>query len=275
MSQEKKLGVIGFPITHSKSPIIHHYWIKKYNLNGSYEALEIPPDDFTVRIHVLIEGGYTGFNVTIPHKESVMDLCDEIDDAATQIGAVNTLVIEDQKLIGKNTDAFGFIQNIKTTQMDFDFTQGAACVLGAGGAARAIIYALAQEKIPQIFLANRTADRAQALRQDFPNIPIEIIDWDKKESILPNANLLVNTTSLGMDGLTPLRIDIQGLPRTALVNDIVYTPLMTELLKNAQAQGHPFVTGIGMLLHQARPAFESWFGIMPEIDDALIKLVSE
>ncbi len=266
-----KTAVIGHPIHHSKSPLIHNHWIAQHNLNGSYEAIDIAPEDLAQKTQELINQGYAGFNVTVPHKEAIFNLCSKIDEAAQKIGAVNTVTIKNGKMHGKNTDSFGFIQNIRTAAKAFDFTAGSAFVLGAGGAARAVIHALLQEGTPEIFLTNRTKSRAETLIRMSPN-KIKVIEWNDFMS-LPQTNLLINTTSLGMVGKPALEIDLSALNKQALVTDIVYAPLQTNLLQQAAKRGNQTVTGIGMLLHQARPAFESWYGLLPEVDRELEELV--
>ena len=263
-----KAGVIGHPIGHSKSPLIHGHWIQKYGLDGSYQAIDIAPENLRGEIERLTEEGYAGFNVTIPHKQSVMPLCDTLDDAARQIGAVNTVIIKDKKLHGLNTDAFGFTENLKDNLKIFDFTRRPAVVLGAGGAARAVIHALLCEDTPKIIITNRTQEKAEILKGMNPE-RIKIIPWDDREQALKTAGLLVNTTSLGMTGQPPLEMDLSAAPQDMAVCDIVYAPLMTGLLTQAKEKGLPGVTGIGMLLHQARPAFEAWFGVLPDVDNEL------
>lgn len=267
-----KAGVIGHPIAHSKSPIIHEYWMTQHNVQGSYERLDIAPDDLEKNMCQLIDQGYDGFNVTLPHKQNIMTLCDKIDNHARAIGAVNTVVIKDGKLLGRNTDAFGFIKNIKTAHPNFDFQNKRVLVLGAGGAARAVIYGLLQEGVGQIFIANRTRKSAEALQVLGENF-ITVMDWDDSAKLLESIDIIVNTTALGMIGKPSLDMDLVGLKQGALVSDIVYTPLMTPLLMQATKHGHEVVTGIGMLLHQARPAFEAWTGIMPEVDAHLEALM--
>ena len=275
MSAFIKAGVIGHPIKHSKSPIIHNYWIEKGRMNGSYEAIDIAPENLKSDIQRLVEEGYAGFNVTIPHKEAVLELCDEVDGNAEICGAVNTVVIKDGKLIGHNTDSFGFLTNIKTAYPDFDFEEGPAVVIGAGGAARAIVSGLIGHRIPEVILVNRTRERAEKIAKDIGlgTDLVEVVDWDERNDVLQWANLVVNTTSLGMEGQPALDLNLDALSNDALVNDIVYSPLETDLLKSAKDRGNPTVTGIGMLLHQARPAFYEWFGVMPQVDEELERLV--
>lgn len=261
-----RAGVIGHPISHSKSPLIHRHWMEKYKIDGDYKAIDIAPDALALGVRDLVRDGYAGFNVTVPHKVAIMELCDEVDATARAIGAVNTVVVEDGKLYGRNTDAFGFIENLKVMQPDYTFERP-AMMLGAGGAARAVIYGLLQQGVPHIAICNRSKDKAALLR-DMDTQRISVVDWDARDQ-LAGYGLLVNTTSLGMTGQPPLDVQIHSLPVDAVVYDIVYAPLMTDLLNAAQARGNPVVTGIGMLLHQARAAFEAWTGTLPEVDDAL------
>ena len=266
-----KVAVIGHPVAHSKSPLIHQYWMNQSSMKGVYNAIDIAPENLKDGIQQLIDQNYNGFNVTVPHKEALKDLCDEVDDIAQAVGAVNTVIIQDKKLIGTNTDVFGFIQNIKSSS-SFNFDNKTAFVLGAGGAARAVIYGLVQEGITAIKLTNRTAEKAVELQSMAPE-SIEIIDWDEKDKHLKNIDILVNTTSLGMVGKPTLTLSLKNLPKQALVSDIVYAPLMTDLLTQAQHRGNEVVTGIGMLLHQARPAFQKWAGILPDVTEELIEKV--
>ncbi len=269
-----KTCVIGHPILHSKSPLIHNYWIKEHGLDGSYKAVDVACENLESGIRDLVEKNYRGFNVTIPHKESVMNLCDDVDETAQQIGAVNTVVIEGGRLKGSNTDAFGFIENIRSHAPEFSFAAGSVVVLGSGGAAKAVVHGLLEHGAPEIFLVNRTKEKALILAEScLAPDKVSIIDWDERSKILEGAAMLVNTTSLGMDGQAALSIDLALLPRDALVTDIVYAPLHTELLKVAKNNGHKIITGIGMLLHQARPAFNAWYGVMPEVSAELEKMV--
>jgi len=267
-----RAGVIGYPVKHSKSPLIHTYWLDEHGIDGSYEAIEIVPDLLDESLRELIHAGYAGFNVTIPFKEEIFKRCARVDEKAQMIGAVNTVTVEHGRLIGTNTDAFGFIENIKQNAPSFNFNGGKAVVLGAGGAARAVIYGLLEEGVPSITLTNRTIEKAEVIRTMNPE-KIHVVPWDDREKALEDANLIVNTTALGMTGKDPLELSLDNAPTDALVTDIVYAPLMTDLLKAAQLRGNPIVGGIGMLLHQARPAFKAWFGAMPEVDNLLIEKV--
>jgi shikimate dehydrogenase len=267
-----KTGVIGHPIHHSKSPLIHNYWMEKHGIEGTYEAIDIAPNELQERIQGLVAEGYAGFNVTVPHKEDIFKLCDQLDDAAKAIGAVNTVMIKDGKLIGRNTDAFGFIENVKTNALDFKFDGKNVAVLGAGGAARAIVFGVQNEGAAHVHIFNRSLDKAQALAGDMQDA--QACPWDKRHD-LASYDMLINTTSLGMAGQPTLDIELDALDQSALVTDIVYAPLMTDLLRDAQRRGHPIVTGIGMLLHQARPAFKAWHGVMPQVDEDLERRVLE
>lgn len=266
----KKLAVLGYPIKQSKSPLIHNYWIEKYGLQGKYEAIEVHPDVLENDFGQLISEGFNGFNVTAPHKETIKRFCDERDHAAFEIGAVNTLHLNDNKLIGSNTDAYGFIQNLEEAFPDFDWTAGPAVILGAGGAARAIAYALKQKNVPIVRICNRTIWKASNIVADMGGY---VLDWDKREDAIKDCNLLINTTSLGMAGKASLDMPLSNLPSHATVYDIVYAPLMTQLLKDAEARGNKTVTGIGMLLYQAQKAFETWYGILPDVDETVRDIV--
>lgn len=265
-----RTGVIGYPVQHSLSPLIHNYWIDKYGFDGHYGTHEIAPSDLSDTLKKL-STEYAGFNVTIPHKQRVIELCDTLDDTAQKIGAVNTLVIDSGKIHGTNTDSFGFAENIRQAEFRVDIN-GTALVLGAGGAARGVIHALQTLGFQKIKIANRTLEKTQAIAKDFG---VEAIEWKKREQAGADISLLVNTTSLGMTGQLPLEYDLHNLPPGAAVCDIVYKPLYTVLLHEAQKRGLGVITGIGMLLHQARPAFAAWYGTMPDIDENLQRKIDE
>lgn len=267
-----KAGVIGYPISHSKSPLIHNHWLDRYGIAGDYSAIEVAPENLESDIARLAGAGFAGFNVTIPHKQAVMPLCATLDPTARAIGAVNTIVIRDGALHGMNTDAFGFLENLQKSSFGADFIHRPAVVLGAGGAARAVVHALLNAGAGRILLTNRTMGKIGDIVAMAPDV-IEPVAWDDKNAALTGAGLLVNTTSLGMTGQPELEIDLSLLPQDAVVCDIVYAPLMTAFLQQAETRGNQIVTGIGMLLHQARPAFEQWFGILPEIDEDLERRV--
>lgn len=282
-----KLGVIGHPISHSKSPLIHNYWLDQYGISGTYTAIDIVPDDLQARLKQLQDSGYNGLNVTVPHKEQVIELCDDLADNAKIIGAVNTLVLkENGKISGHNTDAHGFIRNISVNAPNFDFGASNAFIIGAGGAARAAIYGLIVAGCMNITITNRTREKAELLAHEFQawadntppganhgHVQINVADWDDKSDATRETGLLVNTTSLGMAGQPPLEIDLSRLNKTAYVHDIVYAPLMTPLLTTAHQRGNPVITGIGMLLHQAAKSFEIWSGQIPEVSSALQDMV--
>lgn len=261
----QRAAVLGHPIGHSLSPMIHNYWIGKYGLAALYEAIDVPQLALQDTVSRLADLGYAGFNVTLPHKETMLDLCHAVDDVAQAIGAVNTVRILDGKLHGTNTDAFGFIANLREQQPQWNPAQGSALVLGAGGAARAVLYGLLDAGVPEIMLCNRTLQRAHDLTVAFPGT--RVIGWEEKEKTAQRASLIVNTTSLGMKGQDPLHINLMGAQ--GIVYDIVYRPLITPLLAEARRHALPVVTGLGMLLHQARPAFASWFGTMPDVDETI------
>jgi shikimate dehydrogenase len=272
----KKAAVIGYPVAHSLSPRLHNYWLKKYNIAGEYTAIEVLPENLADFIKSLDKNGFCGVNVTIPHKENVISFLDEIDKYAQAIDAVNTIVVQDGRLIGKNTDVYGFFENIKP----YITGRKKSVILGAGGAAKAVVSALSLFEFSEIIITNRTKKRAEDLinRLDSRlrgNDKIKIADWEKRSEILQDADLLVNTTSLGMTGKGELDINLEKLPKTALVTDIVYNPLITPLLAQAQARGNLIVDGLGMLLHQAVPAFEAWFGVRPEVTEDLRKYILE
>jgi len=266
-----KAFVTGFPIRHSRSPLIHAYWLKQYGLDGSYQAVEIAPEGFADFILALPRNGYAGGNVTIPHKEHAFALCSRHDPAAEDIGAVNTLWFGDGKLIGGNTDAYGFIANLDALSPGWD-RRKSALVLGAGGASRAVVYALKQRGFDDIRIVNRTLDRARELADRF-GTGISVHEWRAVAELLRDAALIVNTTSLGMEGKDDMAVDLSMADPAALVTDIVYVPLETPLLKKARERGLKTVDGLGMLLHQAVPGFERWFGVRPEVTAELRTLI--
>jgi len=266
-------GVMGWPVAHSRSPAIHNHWIRHYGLNGSYVLLPVQPDRLGDAVRGLRALGFAGCNITIPHKVAAMPLMDRIDPLAARIGAINTVVVQpDGELCGYNTDAFGYIQSLLDAQPGWRADAGPVTVLGAGGAARAILAALAERGAKEIRLCNRSLDKAETLAAEF-GAPIHAVPWAQREDALDGAALLVNTTSLGMKGQDPLEISLERLPQHALVSDIIYVPLETPLLAAARLRGNPTVNGLGMLLNQARPAFQHWFGVMPELTPELRRLV--
>lgn len=261
-------GVLGMPIAHSKSPRLHAYWLRTYGVRGHYIPMEVSHENFADALRVLPKLGFVGANVTIPHKERAMELADLVTDRATLIGAANTLIFRDDgKIHADNTDGYGFMENLRDGAPDWTAKAGPAVVLGAGGASRAVISALAEAGAPEILLTNRTLSRAERLRDHFGQ-RVKVVDWVQAGNILENANLVVNTTSLGMVGKPELRVPLDGLRPGTVVTDLVYTPLRTHFLEIAEAMGCITVDGLGMLLHQAVPGFERWFGPRPVVDAA-------
>lgn len=270
-----KAFVCGHPVAHSRSPLIHRHWLASHNINGSYEPIDVAPDDFSQFLRTIGEAGHNGGNITIPHKEAAFGIVDDVDGAASKIGAVNTVWIKDGRLCGTNTDWLGFASNLDAGARGWD-TAVNAVILGAGGAARAILYALIQREIPDIRIANRTRERADVLAAEFSGSSssrLSVSDWSDLPGVLDRAELLVNTTSIGMDGNTGEIPDLKPLSPSAIVTDIVYVPLETPLLKTARARNLKAVDGLGMLLHQAVPGFEKWFGTRPEVTSELRDLV--
>jgi shikimate dehydrogenase len=264
--------VIGWPIKHSRSPLIHSYWLKKLGLVGTYERMAVPPDEFAAFLRDLEGGGFVGGNVTLPHKEHAFALCRQTTATAERLGAVNTLWIENGVLHGDNTDVAGFLECLDEEAPGWTETCKSAIVLGAGGAARAIVYALATRGCRRIRLVNRTRERAEEVAR-LIDADIAIHEWADLPRILEAADLLVNTTQLGMAGQPPLPIDLAPLLPAAIVCDIVYVPLQTALVQAAHARGLRAVGGLGMLLYQAVPGFEKWFGARPRVTSELRSLV--
>ncbi|MBT3305140.1 MAG: shikimate dehydrogenase [Alphaproteobacteria bacterium] len=262
-------GVIGWPVNHSLSPRLHGFWLSEYGIDGSYEALAVEPEQCAEFLAGLSDQGFAGVNVTVPHKQAAAVAADVLDDNARRLGAVNTIVVQpDGALHGSNTDGFGFLENLTNGAPGWTPSDGPAVVLGAGGAARAVVAALLDAGVAEVRLANRTRERADALVGEIGG-NISVAAWEKRSAVLEGAALLVNTTTLGMTGKPPLDLDLGPLPVGAVVNDIVYAPLMTPLLQAAMAHGNEVVDGIGMLLHQARPGFRAWFGVEPAVTDDL------
>ena len=260
-----KAGVIGWPVNHSLSPRLHGYWLQHYGIDGVYLPLPVAPKDIESAIRNLPDNGFAGANVTVPHKEVAFKTVDTLSDTAKKIGAVNTIVCgKDGLLHGDNTDAFGFMENIRASVSDWKPNTSPALVLGAGGAARAVIAALIEAEVTDIRLTNRTRDRARHLAEHF-GAAVQVVAWDDRHVAVDGAGLLVNTTTLGMTGKPALEMQLNGLSADAVVNDIVYAPLQTPLLQAAAKAGYRAVDGLGMLLHQARPGFEAWFGKRPEV----------
>ena len=261
-------GVIGAPIAHSRSPRLHRHWLDRYGLKGHYVPLHVEQSDLEATLKLLPRLGFVGLNVTIPHKERVLRLADVVTDRAALIGAANTLIFrKDGKLHADNTDGVGFLSNLRQEAPHWHPAAGPAAILGAGGAARAVVVALLEAGVPEIRIANRTRARAETLRAEF-GARIVVHDWTQTAALLDGAMTLVNTTALGMEGKPDLRLSLDTLSPRAIVNDLVYTPLETSFLRDAAAHGCTVVDGLGMLIHQAAPGFERWFGRRPDVDAA-------
>jgi shikimate dehydrogenase len=269
----RRAAVIGWPATHSLSPRLHEFWLEKYGITGSYETLAIAPEHLQKTLKSLAAQGFCGVSVTLPHKEAALGIVDHADPRARKIGAVNTVIARgDGTLDGFNTDAFGFTENLLSIR--FEPNDRPVVIFGAGGAARAAIVALQDMGAGEIRLVNRTQKRAEALAKEFGR-GIRVLAWSDYRNALEGAALLVNTTSLGMEGQPPLEIALDALPHEAVVNDLVYVPLMTGLLEKARQRGNRVLDGLGMLLHQARPQFAAFFGREPEVNEELRRHVLE
>ena len=266
-------AVIGHPVNHSRSPRMHNFWLAHFGLEGYYIPLDIDPKKFERSIRNLPELGLVGANITIPYKEKVLKIADKISDRAALVGAANTLTfLPNGGIYADNTDGYGFLQNIKSKYKDWSAREGISVVFGAGGASRAILAALIEDGASDIILANRTRSRADQLRSDF-GAKIKVVEWMKIQNYLSEASTIINTTSLGMVGKTDLPIPLNALKKNTLVTDIVYTPIETHLLATAAKMGCRTVDGLGMLIHQAIPGFERWFGIRPGVSQALRELL--
>ncbi len=262
-------GVLGWPVSHSRSPLLHNFWLRRYGIDGAYVPLPVRPEDFEAAVRGLSAAGFAGANVTIPHKEAAFALCDSVDESASRAGAVNTLVFTPVGINGSNTDGYGFLANLRAHGVT---GAGQALLLGAGGAARAIAASLLAAGV-KVAICNRSPARAEALAQALPGL--RVLPWEDRERALADQSLLVNTTSLGMDGHEALRMDLRGAPPGLAVADIVYAPQETALLREARARGFVAVPGLGMLVHQAVPGFEAWFKVRPEVDDAVFAAISQ
>ncbi|MCK0197492.1 shikimate dehydrogenase [Ancylobacter sp. 6x-1] len=267
-SRVARACVIGHPVAHSRSPLVHGYWLRLHGLRGTYERADVPSEDIDGFLFGLAAAGYVGGNVTIPHKEAAFRACAERDPVAEELGAVNTLWLEDGRLHGANTDMYGFLANLDAGAPGWDQVLTEAVVLGAGGASRAIIRGLLDRGIDRVVVVNRTLERAEILRAQFGPRVLPVA-WRDIGGTLAGCRLLVNTTSLGMNGQPPLDLDLSALSPDTVVTDAVYVPLETPLLRAAQARGLATVDGLGMLLHQAVPGFERWFGVRPEVTPEL------
>lgn len=266
-------GVMGWPVAHSRSPAIHNHWVRQYGLNGAYVLLPVDPANLGAAVRGLPALGFAGCNVTIPHKVAAMHLVDRVDPAALKMGAINTIVVEkDGSLSGTNNDGRGYLQSLLDAQPDWRADAGPATVLGAGGGARAVLVCLTERGAKEIRVCNRSFDKAQALAEEL-GAPVRAVPWQQRHDALADAALLVNTTNQGMVGQPALDITLDQLPVRALVSDLVYVPLETPLLAAARRRGNRTVGGLGMLLNQARPAFQAWFGVLPEVTPELRRLV--
>jgi len=258
-------GVMGWPVMHSRSPRIHNYWLAKHDLAGTYVPLAIKADELRAALRALPSLGFSGCNLTIPHKEAAFEIVDRVDPLARRIGAINCVVVApDGSLDGRNYDGFGYIQSILEAWPAWRADAGPIAVIGAGGAARAVLVSLADQGAQEIRLVNRTPARALSLAQEF-GPPVKALAWDDRHAALEGAAMLVNTTSQGMAGQPALDLTLDKLPGSALVSDLIYIPQETPLLSAARLRGNRTINGLGMLLHQARPAFHAWFGVMPEV----------
>jgi shikimate dehydrogenase len=267
-------GLLGWPVAHSRSPVIHNHWLSHYGISGRYVLFPVPPEKLEAAVRGIPALGLRGCNVTTPHKQAVFPLLDRVDDLARRIGAVNTVVVEkDGTLTGFNNDGNGFIQSLRDVDPKWSPASGPILVLGAGGAARAVVASLAAQGAKEIRIANRTIDKAQEIA-DAVGAVVKVLSWEKREDALDGIALLANATSLGSAGKPPLEISLNRLPKTALVGDLIYVPPETPLLAAARTRGNITVNGLGLLLNQARPAFNAWFGVMPEITPALRQAIA-
>jgi shikimate dehydrogenase len=266
-------GLLGWPVAHSRSPVIHNHWLQKYGIPGRYVLFPVPPENLAAALHGMAALSLRGCNVTTPHKQAVMPFIQHVDPLARRIGAVNTIVVgKDGTLTGFNNDGNGFVQSLRDARPGWRPDAGPIVVVGAGGAARAVVASLADQGAREIRLVNRTLERAQALAAEY-GPPVRAYPWDDRAALLAGAALLANTTDRGMNGKPALDLDLAGLPADAIVGDLIYTPPETPLLAAARARGNLTVNGLGLLLNQARPAFNAWFGTMPEITPELVRAV--
>ena len=273
---EKKLilaGVIGDPISHSKSPTLHRLWLNQNNINGHYIPLKVSKIDLELVLKTLPKIGFSGVNVTVPHKESVLKIANEITQSASQIGSANTLTfLPCGGFKADNTDGYGFLKNLEENEPTWDSSNAKVLIIGAGGASRAVISALLNSGVSKIVITNRTYERANELKEYFDR-KIDVIKWNEKEQFLGEINTLVNTTTLGMLGYTNLDLSLSSINKGTIVLDLVYNPIKTTLLQNAEKQGCKIIDGLGMLLHQATPGFKEWFGVEPKITNEIRKRI--
>jgi shikimate dehydrogenase len=267
-------GLLGWPVAHSRSPVIHNHWLAHHGIAGRYVLFPVPPEKLEAAVRGIAALGLRGCNVTTPHKQAIFPLLDRVDDLARKIGAVNTVVVEeDGSLTGFNNDGNGFIQSLRDADPNWQPGSGPILVLGAGGAARAVVASLAAQGAKEIRVANRTLDKAHEIAAAV-GPAVKVLRWDEREDALAGIALLANATSLGMAGKPPLDMPLAGLPQRALVGDLIYLPPETPLLEAARQRGNVTVNGLGLLLNQARPAFNAWFGVMPEITPTLLQAIA-
>jgi len=268
----KHACVIGWPVEHSRSPLLHGYWLKKYGIDGTYTKRAVAPEAVADFLQSLRANGYVGCNVTVPHKAAAFSAADEREDSAKAVSAANTLWLSDGKLVAANTDTYGYMTNLSQQAPGWDRRDAPVSILGAGGAARAIVFGFLDAGVSEIRVFNRTRDRAETLAQQFGSC-VKVFDWSEREAGSRDSAVLVNTTTIGMNGVGTLDFDLAGFDPECVVSDIVYVPLETELLRKAKSQGLRTVDGVGMLLHQGVPGFEKWFGVRPEVTDELRNLI--
>ena len=266
-------GVMGWPVMHSRSPLLHNYWFEKYQLAGRYVPLAIEPDELAAALRALHPLGFAGCNLTIPHKQAAMAIVDEVDAVAAKIGAISCVTVRrDGSLAGSNNDCYGFIHNLKQEQPAWRANTGPIAVIGGGGGSRAVCYALAQEGAREIRLINRTFERAQRMADEF-GAPVTAVKWEQREDALADVAMVVNTTNQGMQGEPALDLNLTRMPGSALAADLIYIPRETQFLAAARSRGNSTVNGLGMLLHQGRPAWQAWFSIEPEVTPELRALI--
>ncbi len=268
----KHACVIGWPVEHSRSPLLHGYWLKKYGIDGAYTKRAVAPEAVADFLRSLSANGYVGCNVTVPHKAAAFSAADEREDSAKAVSAANTLWLSDGKLVAANTDTYGYMTNLSQQAPGWDRRDAPVSILGAGGAARAIVFGFLDAGVSEIRVFNRTRARAETLAQQFGSC-VKVLDWSEREAGSRDSAVLVNTTTIGMNGVGTLDFDLAGFDPECVVSDIVYVPLETELLRKAKSQGLRTVDGLGMLLHQGVPGFEKWFGVRPEVTDELRNLI--
>ncbi|MFA9549878.1 MAG: shikimate dehydrogenase [Hyphomicrobium sp.] len=268
----KHACVIGWPVEHSRSPLLHGYWLKKYGIDGTYTKRAVAPEAVAGFLQSLRANGYVGCNVTVPHKAAAFSAADEREDSAKAVSAANTLWLSDGKLVAANTDTYGYMTNLSQQAPGWDRRDAPVSILGAGGAARAIVFGFLDAGVSEIRVFNRTRARAETVAQQFGSC-VKVFDWSEREAGSRDSAVLVNTTTIGMNGVGTLDFDLAGFDPECVVSDIVYVPLETELLRKAKSQGLRTVDGVGMLLHQGVPGFEKWFGVRPEVTDELRNLI--